>query len=106
MLKVFTLDHPSPQFSTEEEARRGQEAGPPHICTTPQPSLTPACCSWDVFGCAQTPAWLVSAGARMGTVTPAHAAVAQLPLVLCLFVFLPDKRLHTAGGACLQSQSH
>lgn len=34
----------------------------------------------------------------MGTVTPAHAAVAQLPLVLLLFVFLPDKHLHTAGG--------
>lgn len=48
MLKVFTLDHPSPQFNTKDEATRGQEAGPPHICTTaqqfpaPQVALSPA----------------------------------------------------------------
>ena len=61
----------------------------------------------------QTPARLDSAGARTGAATRANAAVAQLPLVLYLFAYLRDKRMHTGthsraakGVACLRSQSH
>lgn len=103
MLRAFSLEHPSPLFSTKGEAGRGQEAAPPHICTLAQqfPSSVRADLSLLLLGhfwylkvglCTeQTPARLDSAGARTGAATRAHAAAAQLPLVLHLFAFLPDK---------------
>lgn len=36
MLRVFSLEHPSPLSGTKGEARRGQEAGRPHVCTSAQ----------------------------------------------------------------------
>lgn len=93
-------------FSTKGEARRGQEAAPPAM-SVPRHSNSQShrwssahadlsLLLWGGFQYPkvglytdQTPARLDSAGARMGAATRAHAAVAQLLLVLHLSAFLP-----------------